>query len=107
VITVFIDWGDMPTWLAFIAARFAAVFTWRTLRRERLRDEAREAQEHQQQVAAWFERTPDDRSGLLTKAGPLATMALIKPSLPACNKLMPMITKAQKPVVLHIVSVLS
>lgn len=51
-----IDWGDAPTWLAFIAAFAAAIYTGRALQRERNRDAAATVEQKRRQatqISAW------------------------------------------------------
>ncbi len=51
-----IDWGDVPTWLAFIGAALAVFYTRRTLLIEQARDEERREDQRREQAAkfaAW------------------------------------------------------
>lgn len=54
-----IDWGNVPSWAAFLAASTAAIFTWRALVRERRRDAQRQKDSRRSEAerfGAWIGR---------------------------------------------------
>lgn len=60
-----IDWGNVPSWLAFIAAGTAVMFTWRALSRERKRDADRHEDDRKKQAeqfGAWIGRDASAQS---------------------------------------------